>query len=191
MDGLDTVLNVRYWTIANQELNIHNEYQIMAEGLETSMPSKEIEKVWFNSLIGYDENFNSVPDKGLSPKLRYGTLHKPRQGWFINHQEAFKQVIEKINSVLLTHLIVDELDLSPLTKSDPLPSTYTRLYDKTVDVVGDLDFVGVSQVKQASLMPIIKNGKVTSVSILDPGKAYKTIPTYEIIGDNGKGAVIE
>ena len=191
LDGLDTVLNVRYWTIANQELNIHNEYQIMAEGLETSMPSKEIEKVWFNSLIGYDENFNSVPDKGLSPKLRYGTLHKPRQGWFINHQEAFKQVIEKINSVLLTHLIVDELDLSPLTKSDPLPSTYTRLYDKTVDVVGDLDFVGVSQVKQASLMPIIKNGKVTSVSILDPGKAYKTIPTYEIIGDNGKGAVIE
>ena len=66
-----------------------------------------------------------IDGKELSEKLKYGTLMQPRQSWFKNKQEALKQAIERINSVLITNLIVDEVDLSSLIKSDPAPLTAT------------------------------------------------------------------
>ena len=59
-------------------------------------------------------------------------------------QEALKQAIERINSVLITNPIADEVDLSSLIKSDP-HLTATGLYDVTVDTEKDLQFVGVQQ----------------------------------------------
>ena len=191
LSNSDAILNVRYWTIENKELNIHNEYQVMTEGLSTSKPSSEIEKVWHNSLIGYDEQGNAVPDPNLSNKLKYGTLYKPRQSWFDNHQEALKQLVERVNSVLKLNLIVDKVDLTNLSKAETQPTTNTKLFDKTVDVVGDLAFVGTNTIKKAELLPTIVNGKITDVTILSKGKGYTTVPTFEISGDSGSGAVIE
>ena len=52
--GKDVALNVQFWTIENQQQNIHNQYQIVSEGLETSATITDIVKKWFDSLIGYD-----------------------------------------------------------------------------------------------------------------------------------------
>jgi hypothetical protein len=146
MENEDVAINFRYWTIDNQNINIHNEYQLISEGVSYSQPKKEIESVWFNSLIGYDENFKSVPDVNLSVKYRYGTLRKPRQSWFVNKTEALKQVVERINDVLLKNQIASSCDLTRLTESEKVPSTVTRLFDSTKDTLSELQFINTNKI---------------------------------------------
>ena len=168
--------------------NIHKEYALLTEGLATSKLPSDIETVWFNSLIGYDNNYNPVPDPALSEKLRYGTLTNPRQSWFSNRQEALKQTIERANTVLKNNLIVDEVDLSNLTQSEPAPVINTGLFDTVVDTEADLAFIGVGEVKTATLSLTIEEGKIIDVLVTDPGKGYRSTPTYKIKSTTGSGA---
>ena len=66
-------------------------------GLDTSKPNADIERKWFDSLIGYDDAGRIVPDPNLSAKEKYGILNDPRQSWFLNKTEALKQVIDRAN----------------------------------------------------------------------------------------------
>ena len=140
MEDKDIALNIRYYTTSNKNQNIHNEYQMIAQGVATSKPNKDIERKWFDSLIGYDNKDRLVPDPALSVKLKYGIQDRPRQGLFVNKSEAFKQVIERTNDVLKQYIIVDEFDISDLVKSDPAPSASTQLYDSVIDTFEDLAF---------------------------------------------------
>ena len=186
----DIAINFRYWTIDNQDINIHNEYQLISEGVSYSRPKKDIESVWFNSLIGYDEQFRPVPDTNLSRKYRYGTLKSPRQGWFVNRTEALKQVIERVNSVLIKNQIVSTRNLSRLTESQPVPSEITRLYDQIKDTLPELQFINTNRIAQAELSPVLLNGRIVDVLIVNAGYGYKVVPTYKITDKTGTGAEI-
>jgi hypothetical protein len=188
--GTDVVLSIQYWTSSDKNSNIHNQYQILTEGLSTSVPSFDVERKWFDSLVGYDAQSRPVPDPNLAPNQRYGILNRPRQGWFVNRQEALKQVIERVNGVLQQNLIVEEKDISRLTESDIVPSEISRLYDVVVDSVIDLDFVGVARATRAELTPVIEDGKIIRIEITNAGRGYKVVPTFEIHGI-GTGAEIE
>ena len=188
--GKDVAISAQFWTIDNQKNNIHNQYQLLTEGLESSKPSADIERKWFDSLVGKDEKGRPVPDPNLSPKERYGILNTPRQSWFVNNAEALKQFIERVNSVLIKNLIIDDKDLTPLLVSDPAPTSTTRLYDVKVDTVDDLDLVGVAKAQRAVFEPIIQNGKIVRINIVDPGRGYLVKPTYKIFG-KGSGAVLD
>lgn len=177
LNNTEVALNLRYWTIDNQTQNIHNEYKIITQGLASSKPSKDIELKWFDSLIGYDTQSRLVPDPSLSVKMKYGSLNRPRQSWFINKTEAFKQVIERANSVLIKNIIVDEFDISRLLENDPIPSQYSRSYDQVIDTYEDINFVGIAKKTTASLTPIINDGRITSVIINNTGYGYKD-PSY-------------
>ena len=185
----EVALSVQYWTIDNQTQNIHNQYQIISEGLETSQPNRDIVNKWFDSLIGYDVQGRHVPDTGLSPKKRYGTLNRPRQGWFRNKNEALKQFIERVNSVLKTTILVDDKDITPLFDNDPILTPASNLYDVKINSLTDLNTVGISNAKRAILTPVIQNGKIIDVVITDPGKGYRLPPKVTILG-NGTGAEI-
>jgi len=188
--GNDIAFSVQYWTIDNQTQNIHNQYQILSEGLASSRPSTDIERKWFDSLIGFDTQNRSVPAPELSAKEKYGILNKPRQGWFVNRIEAFKQVVDRINNVLATELIVDEKDISNLTKKEAQPLLTSNVYDRTVDRYSDLQFVGVAKARQAVLTPVITDGVITRVDITDTGRGYLRPPTVEIFGA-GKDAEVK
>ena len=183
----NVAISVQYWTIENQTQNVHNQYQLLAENLETSQPKNDIIRKWFDSLIGYDEQSRPVPDPTLSPKQKYGTLNFPRQSWFVNRTEALKQVIERVNSVLKQNLIVESKDLTALSLQDPILTEGTQLFDTSVDTVDDLGFVGVAKVKRAKLTPIIENGKIVRVEITEPGRGYRKVPKVTIHG-KGTGA---
>jgi len=189
IQGTDTVISFRLKTIDSNN-NTHKEYALLTEGYADSKLPKDIETVWFNSLIGYDENFNAVPDVNLSDKLKYGTLQNPRQSWFADKQEALKQTIERINSVLIKNLIVDEVNLTTLTQSEPAPKINTGLFDVVVDTEKDLDFVGIGSVDPASINVTVENGKIIDAVVTAPGKGYKSAPTYRIKSVTGEGAVI-
>jgi len=186
----DVAFSVQYWTIDNQQINIHNQYQIITEGLSTSKPNRDIERKWFDSLIGYDEQNKIVPAPDLSPKQKYGILNSPRQSWFVNKQEALKQVIERANIVLKKNLIVDDKSLLKLQLEDPAPTAISRKYDTTVETVAELEFIGVAKAQQASVQLVIEDGVIKDINVLNAGRGYLVAPTYTING-TGSGAEIE
>lgn len=179
----DVALAVEYYTLDNQEQNIHNEYQILSEGLETSIPKSDIEQKWVDSLVGYDQQGRRIPDPELSPRQRYGTLFRPRQSWFVNRQEALKQVVERANISLQKRIIVDDFDLSKLFMEDRQLSEVTRLYDYKISSEDELRFVGTSKAKQAKIELEVDNGSVTRANITDPGRSYNDL-TFEPSVDN-------
>ena len=185
--GKDTILSIQYWINDGQNSNIHNQYQLLTEGLDISKPSSDVERKWFDSLVGYDEFSREVPDPTLSPKVRYGVLNKPRQSWFINRQEALKQAIERVNRVMSVNQIADTKDISRLSESDDYPSASTRLYDTVVDTNLELDFIGVAKATSANITPVVEDGVIVRVIIDNPGRGYLVEPTYTING-SGEGA---
>ncbi len=187
----DIAISFNWWTIENQQQNVHNEYQLISDGLSTSTPNNEIEQKWFDSLVGFDTNDRPVPDINLPMKQRYGSLNEPRQSWFINKTEARKQFIERTNKVLSQNLIVDDFDLSGLTEFDPLPTVATGIFDTTSDSFAELSFVSIARVKPATLTLEIENGVIINVLITDPGEGYINSPTYVISDSQGTEGELE
>tara|TARA_B110000090_G_scaffold78344_1_gene89240 strand:+ start:4696 stop:19641 length:14946 start_codon:yes stop_codon:yes gene_type:complete len=188
--GTDVALSTQFWTIENQDQNVHTQYQIISEGLETSQPNKDIIRKWYDSLIGYDEQQRIVPDPSLSAKQKYGSLNKPRQSWFVNRNEALKQFIERSNLILKENLIVDDKIFTSLFDADPAPTAITNQWDAKVDTLEDLAFVGVAKATQAVVTPIVVNGKISQVNIVNPGRGYRVAPTITIAG-SGTGAELQ
>ena len=114
VDNDDLVLNIKYSTRPKKTQNVHSQYKLMSDGLDTSKPDPDIERKWFDSLIGFDSNNRIVPDPTISVKNRYGVQNRPRQSMFANRFEALKQTIERINLKLAENLVVDEYDISKL-----------------------------------------------------------------------------
>ena len=186
-----TAISFNWWTIDNQEQPTHIQYQLVSDGLETSVPNREIEQKWFDSLVGFDSNDRPVPDINLPVKSRYGALNEPRQSWFVNRTEARKQFVERVNNTLSKNLVVDEFDLSKLTGFDPQPTTATGIFDTTSDSFGEIGFVSVARVKPANLSLEVENGVIINVLINDAGQGYINVPTYTITDLEGSGAELE
>ena len=186
----DVVLVIQYNNNISQTQNRHIEYQIISDGLETSLPHEDIEKKWFDSLVGFDVQERPVPDRLLSPKQKYGIQNEPRQGMFVNQKEALKQFIERINLILRENAVVDEFDITDLNDSDLLPTIQSGRYDLRIETEAELRFISTTRLEQAELRPVISNGRLLRVDVVNSGRGYKTPPIYEILG-TGQGAEIE
>ena len=181
----DVVLVLEYWNVEDTTGNYHTEWKLISENANTSIPDT-IEQKWIDSLVGYDFLDKQLPDYSLKPKKRYGVENKPRQSMFVNRLEALKQVIERTNGILKNKLIVDDYDLTALLSYDTEPSTVSGKWDISIDIDSELKFIGTALLEQAELTPIISNGKITGVNIVNPGFGYVIPPTVEING-NGSG----
>ncbi|NBR60165.1 MAG: hypothetical protein EBT86_00675 [Actinobacteria bacterium] len=185
----DVILSLQYWTSPEKEkLLIHNEWKLISENEKTGLP-REIERKWIDSLVGRDENGYTVPDMKLSIKQKYGIENKPRQSMFINRVEAVKQFVEKFN-LEMKNIQIDNIDLTDFYSKDPLPSLITGLYDYEVDTFDQLRFINGEAHKQAFVSPVIDQGKIVDVTIINGGLGYKNPPKIEILG-RGVGANIE
>jgi len=183
----DLVLNIRYSDGKNQDQNEHRQYQILSDKLATSKPNKDIERKWFDSLIGVDDNGRVVPDATIPVAKRYGVQNRPRQSMFVNRVEALKQAVERINFVLSKNIIVDEKNISELLRKEEIPTFITNRFDFEIDTFEELEFISTNKVTQAKIRPIIVNGKIIRLVIEDSGRGYKVPPSYQIEGD-GTGA---
>ena len=181
LSGSDIVLGLEYWTIDNTTQNIHTQWKLVDNNPSTQLPIA-IEQKWFDSLCNKDQADRPVPDLNLPPKLRYGVESRPRQSMFVNSYEALKQLVERVNRVIISEQIVGQKNISKLQSFNEIPSIYTGQYDTTVDTEEELRLVPVSTAKLAVLKPIIANGSITSVEVIAAGSGYKTSPTYDIVG---------
>ena len=173
----DVALNISYYTQDTQDQNVHTEYQIISEGLETSQPKEDILRKWIDSLTGYDSEGRQVPNQELSPRQKYGILSNPRQTMFVNRQEALKQTIERANIVLSQNIMVDEFDFDRLNSKEAEPLATTFDYDYVIDTVEELDFVGTVKAEPAQINLEVKNGSITKATITNKGRSYVD-PTY-------------
>jgi len=188
--GRKVALNVRYWIIDNfEQSNIHSHYQLLSTSDIDKPINKYIEQKWIDSLSGFDLLGNEVPDSKLPPKLKYGIQSRPRQSMFVNRIEALKEFIERVNSVLATQSIIDEVDLTPLNSKDAVPSLGSGKYDYEISSYSQIRFVGTNDIVRAALAPVIENGKIIRVNIVTSGKGYVNPPEV-IINGIGSGAKI-
>jgi hypothetical protein len=174
-----TVLSIQYWVDDNKNINAHSEWKLLSTNRNTNIP-KQIEDKWFDSLAGKDKNDRVVPDLSLPVKQKYGIEFKPRQSMFVNRTEALKQFIERTNSVLKNNLIADDYDLSDLELFEPMPGIISAQWDETVDTDEELRFVSTSLVDRAILKPIVVDGKISQVAILNSGYGYGKLKVYQV-----------
>jgi len=184
----DVVLSVEYWTNDKITQNIHSQWKLISANERTVLPAS-IEQKWFDSLCGYDMQHRNVPDNLLPVKLQYGIDNRPRQSMFINRCETLKQFIEQTNLVMLTYAMVDTRDLSDLFMYDPIPNSNRGLYDDDIDTDAELRLTVAKSYIKPVINPVIVNGKITGIDIINPGRGYLNAPYANVIG-TGIGAVV-
>jgi len=188
--GNSALLNIEYYKAERTPNVIHTEYQLLTEGQASSLPSEALEQKWIDSLVGFNQSGNPVPDPTLRPKQRYGLEFRPIQTIFVNRATALKIVIDRINSILTTKPFGDLIDFEYLNKVDPLPSSSLNLYDVSIDTYPELLEVGIVRVKPATLSANVVDGIIDTIDVIDSGFGYRTVPPVVIVGD-GTGAKAE
>jgi hypothetical protein len=181
-------LAVEYWNTDSIHRNIHSQWKLISTDTSVDLPHT-IEQKWIDSLCGVDTVGRPVPDINLPFKLKYGIENRPRQGMFINRVEALKEFVEAANIALAINQIVKNYNLTGLESYDAEPNVITGLYDTTLDTSVELSYVNTALFQRAILVPIITNGNITGINVVNSGKGYLIAPYVSIIGP-GKGAVV-
>ena len=181
LEHTDINLYVEYWLIDDHTINSHNQWKLISNDTNTTLPLA-VEVKWIDSLCGKDANNRRIPDVTLPPKLRYGIENRPRQSMFVNRFEALKQYFERVNATLMEHVIVEEKDISTLNSYETEPSSILGQYDVVVDYDTELRTIGVTAVRYPSLTPVIVDGRIKEIIITNPGSGYVYAPYLEISG---------
>ena len=182
VENKDVVLSVEYWITDKTDQNIHNEWKLISNSNQSSIPIR-IEEKWFDSLCGKDSSGRPVPDDRLPSKLKYGIENRPRQGMFVNRFEALKQFIEKSNQTLVSVQIVDKRDISDLNSFEELPGEITGLYDTVVDTDSEIRFANVGSFRKPDIrIGSVVDGKIVSVVIVEKGSGYLIAPYISVTG---------
>lgn len=186
----NVLMNIEFNNASSRINQSHKEYQLLTEGVADSLPAPALERKWIDSLVGYDQAGNSVPDPKLPAKQQYGLKFRPRQSMFVNKSRALEGTIDYINDILITKSFSDLINFTRLTDSDPVPSPSLNEYDVEVSTLIDLDQVGTVRIKKAVFSVNIINGEIDTIDIVDSGFGYRNAPYIEIEG-TGTGASAE
>ena len=166
--------------------NRHTEWLLLQENDPNSKPNWLLEKKLIDSILGHDNLGNPVPDPTLPKKLSYGVEIRPRQSLFVNRFEALHNIVEFANEVLIDKLITGQVDFTNLEMKDQIPSTST--YDVLVEDIYGLELIPTLLLTTAELIAVPNSdGKISDVTIKNPGFGYLTPPTITVLGD-GIGA---
>jgi len=185
--GDSALINIEYYNSERRPNATHTEYQLLTEGVADSLPSNPLEQKWIDSLVGFNQAGNPVPDPTLLPKQRYGLAFRPIQTMFVDRGTALKIAIDRSNDILLTRPFADLIDFKNLNRIEAIPNSTLNLYDLTVDSFVELSEVGIIRISPAVLSANIVDGEIDTIDIIDAGFGYRTTPPVKIVGD-GLGA---
>ena len=119
----------------------HSVWKLAREGDKDYRPGTQIEKRWWDSLIGQNTAGDKVPDIDLPINQRYGNSIRPRQSWYVNRFDALKEIIDYANNVLKKYQLVGQINLTNLDAKEPEPTVQSLEWDATVDTYADLKYI--------------------------------------------------
>ena len=182
----DIYLSIQYRNV-DTDLPEHNEWQLISPKQYAKIDNELLVKKMIDSLVGYDDQGNVVPDTELPVQRKYGIQIRPRQTMFVNRLEALETFVTYVNSVMAKTRIVDTRNVTRLNDIDPQPSAISGKWDLKVDEVDDLDNIQTQDLEQASAQAVLVNGRLDSVTVTNDGFGYINGPEIVITGD-GSGA---
>ena len=159
----------------------HTEWLLLNENDHTSVPNTLLEKKLFDSLLGHDSLGNVVPSKNLTYRNRYGIGIRPQQTLFKDRLPALRNLISFVNSVFLKNRIVGNYSFENLNKVEEIPALFSYEYDAIVEDITALDEVITINYVRAKLECRAENGKIRSVTIINPGFGYSVAPKVTIM----------
>ena len=183
-----TNLNISF-NSNSEAANRHTEWQLVQENDPYPTINDVLIQKMIDSLLGHDKLNNPVPDPALSSREAYGIQIRPRQSMFVNRFEALRNIIEYVNSICLTELLVGQINFDNLTAQDtlPIPSTY----DVLVADIYNLELIITRSFATAELTAVVdSNGTISAINIVNSGFGYLTPPTITIT-DSGINAELE
>jgi hypothetical protein len=171
--GNQIYLNISKDTL-NNSVTRHTEWLLLGEGNSANMPTEMLDKKLLDSLVGRDSLGNLVPDPSLSNRVKYGIEVRPRQGMFVDRNQALRNVIDYVNGVVAGYLITDQVNFKNLNSKREIPDVYSREYDQIVDSYGDLSSIKTADLVQAKLTCSISSttGTITTINIVNSGTGY-------------------
>lgn len=138
-----SILHVDYSLIENSNI-IHNEYELVKEGLLTEeLPTQIIDKM-IDSITGEDESGNQVPDSELSIATKFGIGIRPRQTMIGDRLSAVRNLVGFVNTVCSTVPVVLQFDISKLFTEDRPPAMWDPLgVDLEVANLDELSYIDI------------------------------------------------
>ena len=156
----DDNLQINFSKNLNPDGKKHVSWQLARENDNNSSIPQDLGQKLIDSICGFDELGNIVPDGTLSKVQRYGTKFRPRQTMFKNVQEARRLLVSVINKAFKQIKMNTEFANWDIT----LPTSRTYIETKNWYAIKDVDPVTLQNTYyDESYKPIYK---VSSVSEL-------------------------
>ena len=171
----------------------HTEWLLLQENNSTSLPNVLLEKKLIDSLIGHDSLGNLVPDANLNPRQAYGVSIRPRQSMFKDRFQALRNLLDFTNSILINVPLTGNYSFVNLNSQENIPNEYTHEWDQIIETLSDRDNIDIRSFTPATsavLTAVIYNGRITEITIDNPGFGYLISPTVTVIGNGTTTAVI-
>ena len=135
----DTILHIEYDRLVNND-NVHQEYELIADGREDSFLSDNLYLKLQDSFSGINITGANVPDAGLSPAMRYGVEFRPRQSMFVDRFSALQNYLGRANTVLAQYPISETKSFTLLNSREPEPSVSSGAWNKRVETLTELSY---------------------------------------------------
>ena len=145
LSAADTILHVDFSQTLT-DANVHNEFQLIADGDPTSFLASNLYAKLVDSFSGYNATGAQVPDPFLSPAMQYGVQFSPRQSMFVDRFLALQIYLTRANTILATLPIVELRRFIILNSSEPIPSPGSETYNKVLDTVDQLAYQDLTAV---------------------------------------------
>lgn len=165
----DTVMQIVYTNRSNDS-NDYKDWSLVREGDPKTVIDEQYWQKLRDSLTGFDNLNNVVPDPELNELNRYGTLIRPRQSWFVDRLKALSIWTNKVNSQLSSASIPLTLDPEKsawpdwFDQSEPVPDQTGNWEYKVTDMSG-LAFIPVRRPdgSRALVMPTASNNNLWTI----------------------------
>ena len=138
-----SVLQVNWKTDTQNTGNWHKQWLMGRDGDPSWAPEEIIYNKMIDSLVGYDNTNQVVPDPSLNDNERYGIFYRPRQTMFVNKTRARSNLIEYFNFLIEQTAYNERLDaLSNILVEDSPPVVTNH----TVDTFDQRDFIAINNI---------------------------------------------
>ena len=135
----DTILHIEYDRIKNDD-NVHQEYELIADGIADSFLSANLYLKLQDSLSGVNVTGAPVPDPTLSPAERYGVEFRPRQSMFVDRFAALKNYLGYANRILANYPVSETKSFTLLNSREPEPAAGSGAWNARVVDLTELGY---------------------------------------------------